>query len=163
MNDNVRSVVNHKVSQRHPLDFPTIPKTSLPLPHTFPPHPKVSSPNCKSFLVWECLGEGESTQFGPSLQRHRNKDVSPANQQMLRSSSWPKRSIYIKLLFKMNSCLSPAPAFPCPASIRHASGFQIDSVSSNNRIRNESLRGLPREGGTEGTGWGRMYISLSKE
>ena len=46
---------------------------------------------------------------------------------------------------------------PCPASIRHATGFQIDSVSYNNQIRDESLGGLPRErGGGEGGGGNSM-------
>lgn len=34
---------------------------------------------------------------------------------------------------------------PCPASVRRAPGFQIGSVSYDNQIRDESLRGLPRE------------------
>lgn len=46
---------------------------------------------------------------------------------------------------------------PCPASIRHATGFQIDSVSYDNQIRDESLRGLPRErDGGEGGGGNSM-------
>ena len=49
------------------------------------------------------------------------------------------------------------PHAPCPASIRHATGFQIDGVSYDNQIRDESLRGLPRErDGGEGGGGNSM-------
>ena len=48
---------------------------------------------------------------------------------------------------------------PCPASIRHATGFQIDSVSYNNQIRDESLGGLPREGAEEKEGVGTVCLT----
>lgn len=60
-----------------------------------------------------------------------------------------------KAILKMNL---PPPLLPvhspCPASIRRATGFQIDSVSYDNQIRDESLRGMPRErdGGKGGGG-----------
>lgn len=51
---------------------------------------------------------------------------------------------------------------PCPASIRHATGFQTDSVSDDNQIRDESLRGLPR-GRKGGEGGGGNSVSASAE
>lgn len=49
---------------------------------------------------------------------------------------------------------------PCPASIRHATGFQIDSVSYNNQIRDESLRGLPGGEGRSGRRGREQHVSL---
>ena len=68
-----------------------------------------------------------------------------------------------KAILKMNL---PPPLLPmhspCPASVRRATGFQIDSVSYDNQIRDESLRGLPRERVVE-KGGGRNSVSAWEE
>jgi hypothetical protein len=90
-----------------------------------------------------------------------NKDMSPINQQMPGSSIRAKGSIYIKQLLQMNWLPPPfplpSPCFSfCPASIGYATGFQIDSVSSHNQIRDESLRCCPGRGTERKEGWGSM-------
>lgn len=116
-------------------------------------------------MAWECLCEEERTQFGPSLQRrHGDKDTSPINQQMPGSSIRAKGSIYIKLLLEMNCLpLSSSCLPPCPAGIRYATGFQIDSVSYDNQIRDESLSWLPRKRHGEGGGGEQNNMSGSGE
>lgn len=82
-----RAAINHKAGQAHTA----LQNNSInipPNPHHLPLAPKVSSPNCKSFLAWRCLCGEERTQFGPSS--HGNKGASPINQQMLGSSFRPE-------------------------------------------------------------------------
>lgn len=68
-----------------------------------------------------------------------------------------------KAILKMNL---PPPLLPIhsprPASLRRATGFRIDGVSYDNQIRDERLRGLPRER-DRGKGGGRNSMSAWKE
>lgn len=146
-NEGTRSAINHEAAQMHILHFRT---NSI----NAPPTPAASTPLLVRFhlLIAKAFWHGNVfvKKRGLNLGHLSKEDTGTRTLLQLISkcfaTAFGQRIDLHKAILKMNLSPPLLPTHsPCPASVRRAPGFQIGSVSYDNQIRDESLRGLPRE------------------